>query len=169
VSQAPDQVFLADSGLIRTPVGTLVVDPVTLATNLPGVFAGGDAVTGPATVIEAMAAGKEAAESIHRFLQGEDLRVGRSAPPLLEEIAHLEFDTSGVPRQRRVRPRKLDPASRVRSFAEVVLPYTEEEARREASRCLDCGICSECLQCESACQKHAVRHGDGPTSSSTVV
>ncbi|MBC7338679.1 MAG: FAD-dependent oxidoreductase [Firmicutes bacterium] len=164
VSQAPDQVFLADSGLIRTPVGTLVVDPVTLATNLPGVFAGGDAVTGPATVIEAMAAGKEAAESIHRFLQGEDLRAGRSARPLLEEIAHLEFDTSGVARQRRVRPRKLDPASRVRSFAEVVLPYTEEEARREASRCLDCGICSECLQCESACQKNAVRHGDGPAT-----
>ncbi|MBC7338126.1 MAG: hypothetical protein H5U01_17885, partial [Clostridia bacterium] len=45
-----------------------------------------------------------------------------------------------------------------------MLPYTEEEARREASRCLDCGICSECLQCESACQKNAVRHGDGPAT-----
>ncbi|MEW6547104.1 MAG: FAD-dependent oxidoreductase [Bacillota bacterium] len=164
VSQAPDQVFLADSGLTRTPLGTLVVDPLTLATNLPGVFAGGDAVTGPATVIGAMAAGREAAESIHRFLQGMDLRAGRSAPPLPEQIPPLELDTSTVARQRRVRPRKLEPAARVRGFAEVVLPYSEEEARREASRCLDCGICSECLQCESACQKNAIRHDDAPAT-----
>ena len=65
------------NGFTATRAGTLSVDPLTLATHLPGVFAGGDLVTGPSTVVEAMAGGYQAAVSIDRYLRGQDLRVDR--------------------------------------------------------------------------------------------
>ena len=73
---------LADlgKGLRRRASGVLVADPVTCETGIAGVFAAGDAVSGPATVITALALGRRVAESAHRFLAGEDLRSGRQAP-----------------------------------------------------------------------------------------
>ncbi|RJQ09594.1 MAG: FAD-dependent oxidoreductase [Bacillota bacterium] len=163
ISQAPDLLFLADSGLERGRQSTLVVDPYTLETNRPGVFAGGDAVTGPNTVVAAVAAGKEAAESIHRYLRGLDKREGRRFRVAFgegEPIRKLPVDTRGVAPKPRVRLRKRSPASRKRSFDEVCLGMTEGEAVAEANRCLACGVCSECLLCEKACEKRAVRHDD---------
>ncbi|MCL6580329.1 MAG: FAD-dependent oxidoreductase [Firmicutes bacterium] len=164
ISQAPDLLFLADSGLERER-SLLVVDPYTLETNRPGVFAGGDAVTGPATVVAAVAAGKEAAESIHRYLRGLDLREGRTFRVVFgegEPVRKLPVDTRSVAPRPRVRQRKLDARSRRRSFDEVCLGMTEEEAVAEAGRCLACGVCCECLLCEKACERRAVRHDDRP-------
>ncbi len=163
VSQAPDLLFLADSGLRRGSGNTLVVDPYTLATNREGVFAGGDAVTGPATVVAAVAAGKEAAESIHRYLRGMDLREGRKFRVAFGEtgpVQKLDVDTGGVSPRPRVRLRKLEAATRRRSFDEVCLGLSREEAVAEARRCLACGVCAECLLCEKVCEKRAVRHDD---------
>ncbi|MEW6032644.1 MAG: FAD-dependent oxidoreductase [Bacillota bacterium] len=148
--------FRRDASLEWTGEGTIVVDPLTLATSRPGVFAGGEAVTGPGTVIDAIASGKTAAESIHRYLSGRDLAEGRRRWPKPEEVVRLDLDIQDLPRRRRVRP-YLGPADAPQG-ARIFGGYTEDMAREEASRCLDCGICAECMRCEEVCEKGAVRH-----------
>ncbi len=134
----------------------IAVDPLTLATDVPGVFAGGDAVTGPATAIEAIAAGKRAAESILRYIRGEDLATGRTLEP--PDISGIEYYTPPVvePEVRAPMP-KLSLAERV-GFAETNLGFSEEEAVAEAARCLSCGVCSECLECVKVCEPQAIDH-----------
>ncbi len=135
--------------------GTLQVDPVTLQSNDPDIFAGGDAVTGPRTVVEAIGAGKEAAVSIDRFLQGRDLNEGR--PVRWEGVT--DVPTEGRHHLARVAMTHAPAAERVQNFNEVQLGYDETGARRETERCLECGVCSECYQCVSACLAGAVDHG----------
>ena len=155
IGQYPDVTALGERlGLEKTKWGTLAADPLTLETGLPGVFAGGDCVTGPDVVINAELAGKKAANSIDRWLNHHDLRKGRDA----EGPYHTEYvvDTTGVLMQRQIPVSSLDPATRGRSFAEVHVGYTEEEAVKEAERCLACGICSDCHLCETACEAKAI-------------
>ncbi|MGA2903898.1 MAG: FAD-dependent oxidoreductase [Candidatus Korobacteraceae bacterium] len=157
IGQSPDVSALGERlGLETTKWGTLTADPLTLETGLPGVFAGGDCVTGPDVVINAKLAGKKAAISIDRWLNGKDLRAGRE----LEGPYQTEYvvDTTGVLMQRQIRMQALDPATRGRTFAEVHVGYTPEEAMAEARRCLACGICSDCHLCETACQAHAIQY-----------
>ncbi len=79
IGQAADLAFVPkESGIAINKWNTFDVDPVTFATNVPGVFAGGDVVTGPATVVKAVYAGKEAAVSIDRYLKGEEVAAGRA-------------------------------------------------------------------------------------------
>jgi heterodisulfide reductase subunit A-like polyferredoxin len=133
--------------------GTLTVNPLTLQSHLPWIFAGGDVVSGPKTVIEAVAAGKEAAVSIDRYLRGEDPAADR------ERVFHLARpETSEGNKTRRFRPRRGDPLIRRTHFEEVVQVMTEAEARQEAERCLACGICSECYQCLEVCKPGAIDH-----------
>ncbi|MDJ0782941.1 MAG: FAD-dependent oxidoreductase [Desulfosarcinaceae bacterium] len=135
--------------------GTLEVDALTLQTADPDIFAGGDAVTGPRTVVEALAAGKEAAYSIERFLQGEDLKAGRGEQPPLAVVAL--GDQPLLPRQKMpLRPG----AERVGDFEEVALGFDEARMQAEAERCLQCGLCSECYLCEQACLAEAVNHAE---------
>ena len=142
-------------GALPSQRGRIVVDPLTLATEVPGVFAGGDAVTGPATVIEAIAQGKRAAESIDRFIQGRDLRAGREEPSAPE----VEYYTPPeVKREARI-PVPKRPLSQRKGFVETSLGFEAEQAIAEAKRCLSCGVCSECLQCVRACQAKAIDHG----------
>ncbi|KMY66613.1 4Fe-4S ferredoxin [Desulfocarbo indianensis] len=131
----------------------LVADPLTLQTGEPWVFAGGDAVTGPATVVEAIQAGKAAAESIKRYLSGQDLRLGRETR---REVARAE--SLGLARIPRKRPALQDPRERRADFREVAQVFSEADARAEAARCLSCGICSECYQCLEVCQAGAIDH-----------
>jgi heterodisulfide reductase subunit A-like polyferredoxin len=155
IGQSPDISALGERlGLETTKWGTLAADPLTLETGLAGVFAGGDCVTGPDVVINAKLAGKKAATSIDRMLNGQDLRAGRE----LEGPYRTEYvvDTAGVLMQRQVAMQALDPATRGKTFAEVHVGYTPEEAIAEAERCLACGICSDCHLCETACQAHAI-------------
>ncbi len=159
ISQAPSESFFAESDNSVARKGrNIQADPVTLATNIPGIFAGGDAVTGPATLIEAAAAGKRAAESIHRYIQGQDLLESRQALGLLPEIEKSKAELAEVTRRPRLEPDRIDLGERKKTFREVVLAYTGEMAVEEANRCLNCGVCCECLQCETACKKNAVQH-----------
>ncbi len=154
IGQSPDLDFLGSNSNLEIGRGERVaVDPVSGQTSVPWIFAGGDVVTGPATVVEAIAAGKTAAESIRRFLDGQDLAEGRER---LFDIASV--DRTGLKRQHRRRPPVADPEERRRGFAEVVGVFDEDTARQEASRCLACGICSECYQCLEVCQAGAIRH-----------
>jgi NADPH-dependent glutamate synthase beta subunit-like oxidoreductase len=131
-----------NDGFKTTKAGTLSVDAITLATHLPGVFAGGDVVTGPSTVVEAMASGYRAAVSIDRYLKGQDLykdrfyRAERRADVPKAEAEEGEETT--------VKPRAGMPATaadrRVCTFEEVNLGFDEETAIREAKRCLRCDL-----------------------------
>jgi heterodisulfide reductase subunit A len=155
IGQRPDLAPLA--GAETTRWRTLAADQNTLATPVEGVFAGGDAVTGPAMAIDAMAAGKRAAETIHRYLRGQDLLVGRTFEwPRPEEIE------VAIPRDvelaERAEMAHLPLAERRTTFHEVELGLTEEQAIAEAQRCLSCAVCSECLECVRACQAQAIDH-----------
>ena len=155
IGQFPDVGSLGERlGLETTKWGTLKADPLTLETGLPGVFAGGDCVTGPDVVINAELAGKKAATSIDRWLNHQDLRIGREGEgPYRTEYV---VDTAGVLMQRQIPVQALDPATRGKTFAEVHVGYTAEEAVAEAKRCLACGICCNCQICGNACEAHAI-------------
>jgi len=138
---------------------TLAVNPHTLQTNIPYVFAGGDAVTGPATVIEAVAAGHKAVESIHRYINSEDM--DRYA----EEVAAQEQPgrdwqeiPEGIALEARQHPEELDAERSAASFDEVDLGFSETAAQQEADRCINCGICCECMECVRVCEPKAVDH-----------
>lgn len=134
--------------------GTMQVDPVTLQSSDPDIFAGGDAVSGPRTVVEAIGAGKEAALSIDRMLQGRDLYEGRPKP----WEAVIDVSIEGQTTQARTKMSHAPAGQRVKNFNEVQLGYVENESLLEAQRCLKCGVCSECYQCVDACLANAVDH-----------
>ena len=141
---------------------TIQVDPSTLTTNRAGVFAGGDAVTGPATVTEALAAGRLAAFRINDYLQhnyplpvkeDEEKLSGDLLPATIEMIRKIE----------RVEPPNLTLEARTQDFDTVELVYGWEEAINEARRCLRCGVgveilfqdkCASCLTCLRVCPYH---------------
>jgi heterodisulfide reductase subunit A-like polyferredoxin len=161
IGQVPDVTSLGERlGLETTKWGTFRADPLTLETTLPGVFAGGDCVTGPDVVVTAMLAGKKAANSIGRWLNHQDLRAGRE----VEGAYHTEYvvDTAGVLMQRQIPVPSLDPATRGRNFDEVHTGYTREQAIAEAKRCLECGICCDCHICATACQANAIDYAQKP-------
>jgi heterodisulfide reductase subunit A len=143
--------------LALTPWSTIKADPVTLETNIEGVFTGGDAVWGAGTIIEAIGAGKEAAISIDRYLNGEDIRDGREEIPV---IAHPPIE--GESKKKMVPMRYMPIKDRKNNFKEVELGYNEEEAIEEARRCLDCGGCSECYECVQTCEAGAINHDAKP-------
>ncbi len=119
------------------------VDPVSLKTNRDGVFAGGDMVSGPATVIEAVAAGREAAISIDRYLKGEDLSEGRPV-----EIKRLKgVSTEGIEKKGRAVIPMLD-VSKGKHLVKVEQSLDEKSAIEEAKRCLSC----ECRLCMTDCE-----------------
>jgi heterodisulfide reductase subunit A2 len=134
--------------------GTVKADPITFQTSIKGVFAGGDVVSGPATVIEAVSAGKEAAISIERYLQGIDLKEGR--PAVRERVK--DIPKQGVAKKLRAVMPLVSAAERIKTFNEVEAGFDEKQALEEANRCLNCAVCSECLECVTACERNAVHH-----------
>jgi heterodisulfide reductase subunit A-like polyferredoxin len=138
------------------------VDENTLATSLPGVFAGGDVITGTSFIVNAIAAGHKAAGSIDRYLKGEPLEVDELRPPAVklphEEVDRLLAGLGEAGQVERAETRARPARERRGDFAEVYAGLTEQEAMAEAARCLSCGICSECLQCVFACRAGAIDH-----------
>jgi len=142
VGQAPDLSFLPpDSALERSRLETLVVNSNTLSTNVDGVFAGGDFVTGPGMVIDAIAAGRRAAIAIDKHLKGDtsrveiyDLKAG-----VVGKLPGQEIDESWENQPRLTVP-TLPVQKRKANFAEVELSFPEEKARQEAKRCLRCDL-----------------------------
>ncbi|MEN6426853.1 MAG: FAD-dependent oxidoreductase [Phycisphaerales bacterium] len=157
IGQQSNKTFLTHLG-VETERGAIKTDPVTRQTSLPGVFAGGDTVSGPASVIEAVGAGKRAAESIHRYLNGMDLRASRFEDAMKPVPEELLPDTEHVEKQARVPCAELPAARRQGNFKEVELALTEEQALAEAERCLNCGLCSECGECVATCKQNAIDH-----------
>ncbi|MBW1888168.1 MAG: FAD-dependent oxidoreductase, partial [Deltaproteobacteria bacterium] len=157
IGQAGDLSFTEKEGISVTPNGGLAADPVTFQTPIDWVFAGGDAFYGPKSVVDAVACGKEAAESINRYLNGIDLNEDRE-----QDWSYEKPDITDEPHLTRTPIRKIPLQDRKRNFKEIALGFTEDEAKIEAQRCLKCGICSECYQCVSACLADAVDHSMKP-------
>lgn len=141
IGQEPDLNFLDEKTNLKTSKwNALEVDPETMATNIPGIFAGGDAVTGPATVLEAMRAGKIAADSINRYIQEESLtRVYKPTEPRLEVPAVDIVSDEETEFLRPIMP-KLPVEQRIKNFKEVELGFSLEDAVREAQRCFRCDL-----------------------------
>lgn len=157
IGQKIEPEFLEHIGTEKTRSG-IAVDSVTLETSLEGVFAGGDAASGPASVIDAVAAGKRATESIVRFLKGENLHSTRFEDTIKSIPAELLPETDKIEKKQRAKSGELDVPHRINGFYEVETGISEEQALAEAERCLNCALCSECLECEVTCQQHAVVH-----------
>ena len=143
VGQAADLSFLpTDSKLERTKWETLDVDPNTLATNIPGVFAGGDFVTGPGFVIQAIASGRRGAAAIDKYLLGDKSRVDLhdlkgSRPREKERIEDLKEDFD---EKSRLEMPVIEVEKRKTSFVEIEQGFSEKTAREEATRCLRCDL-----------------------------
>ncbi len=163
-----DEEFLAGAAGVQLAGGQIVVDRATMMTDRRGVFAAGDAAaTGPATPIEAIAAGRRAARAIHNYLRGEDWAEVWEPGRARAEVADADLP-SGGPDPRR--PMPLVPvAERARSWAEVRLGFGEDDAVAEARRCLACGGCAECRCCETVCPAHAIDLDQEPWEEELVV
>jgi len=155
IGQEPDLDFLGKkSDLEVSKWNLLTVNPETLQTNQPGIFAGGDVITGPATVIEAVDAGKRAAMYIAKYLRGEKL------PTEWQDEAPIGTNWVEIPDNEpikdRLKPPTMPVEDRLSGFNEVNLLADEEDAKAEAGRCLNCGGCCECYECVKACKAQAV-------------
>ena len=144
IGERPDISFLTDRDELNiSKWETIVADEETLLTNQGGVFAGGDAVTGPRTVVEAIAAGKRAAESIENYIEGKSLaREYNLARPSLY-IEPVELTEEEIEKARRPKMPKLSLKARKKNFKEVELGLAEEMAIKEARRCLRCELETE--------------------------
>jgi formate dehydrogenase major subunit len=143
-----------------TPYGTVAADKLTLLTSRAGVFAGGDCETGPATVVEAVAAGRRAAVAIDAYISGQDPGSACAAPGArLERHLPTFFDIGAKPlsADRRSPIPVLPPAQR-RGFDEVESGFDQATARKEAARCMQC-VCHEASACDL--QRLAIRYGAG--------
>jgi NADPH-dependent glutamate synthase beta subunit-like oxidoreductase/2,4-dienoyl-CoA reductase-like NADH-dependent reductase (Old Yellow Enzyme family) len=137
IGETPDLSLLDLTKFRVTSDDKVKVDPLSFMTNVRGVFAGGDAVSGPATVIEAIAAGKKAAISIDKYLQGEKREDQEIAPRI---IGVEEVDDGRFNKRKRQEMSALPPKVRIQGFKEVNLGFSELEALREADRCFQCGL-----------------------------
>ncbi len=145
IGQFCDLDFLPDDGptfgnVCRTRWSTIETNPATLATGKPGVFAGGDAVSGPATVVEALAHGRRAARSINQYLRGEEVQGQPLALTPKNDPWPVIAEIHGVDQAKREHMPELEPADRQGSFTEVELGFSDAQAKSEADRCLQCGL-----------------------------
>jgi len=165
IGQAPDVSWLEPSdGVEVSPRGTIAVDRDSLATSARGVYAGGDVAFGPRNLIDAIGDGRRAAASIHRLLSGDQpapatSRVRRPIPVSVVHRPVLGYDA--VPRV----PVPSVATGRRIGAPEIELGYTEEQARLEASRCLQCflniwlepDLCILCGGCVDICPEDCIR------------
>jgi indolepyruvate ferredoxin oxidoreductase, alpha subunit len=155
VGEKPDLSLLEQLDGCQSANGDLVkADSTTLATAIPGLFAGGDAVSGPSTVVEALASGRRAALAINCHLQGQPLKESISVSSL--EMGPLPRLRMGIAPQPRVSMPEL-PLSKRSGWQEVALGYDQDAARLESGRCLAC----RCLVCvnELGCPAILVENG----------
>jgi NADH-quinone oxidoreductase subunit F len=141
ISQEPEITdIVKDTDFNVTPWNTFEVDPNTLETNIPAVFAGGDAVTGPATIIEAIAAGQRAAAAIHKYFSGEKLEWQYKSVRPRRLIDPIDVPDEEIERLKRGKMPCIKVADRVNNFNEVETGYTEQMCVDEAKRCLRCDL-----------------------------
>lgn len=161
IGQGPDiQSFTGSVDIPLSKRGTVASDPETLKTNIPKLFAGGDAVTGPATVVQAMAQGRFAARSISKELGYpiEDMNVFKNLEVVQKEKAIELGKKAGGKDAKRIEARIEPTEKRIKDFNPFEHTLTEEEAVKEAKRCLSCGGCCDCRLCEEACEAKAIKY-----------
>ena len=166
-----------DIGALKTgKKGNAIADPVTYQTEQDDIFVGGDVYTGPKFAIDAIAAGREGAESLHRFVNdGQSLTIGRNLREFFElDKDNLLIDVDCFDRPAR-QPILHDPA-KARSFEHDRLTFTEEQIKAEASRCLGCGVsvvdpnrCIGCGLCTTRCMFDAIHLFRDVPEASTMV
>ncbi len=142
IGQAPDSSFISEeSQLERSLWGSLEVDSNSLTTNIDGIFAGGDYITGPTTVISAIASGRRAAIAIDKYLLGTKGPIMiRDEKTQFEETAGLALEEEATEEKPRIQIEIENPVTRTRDFREVEKGFTEDQARMEAGRCLRCDL-----------------------------
>jgi heterodisulfide reductase subunit A len=188
IGQYPDDLGMDGlPGIEITGRNRIKVDGITFQTGEPGVFAGGDLVLGPATVVQAIGQGRAAADYIHEFIQnparfdkgadtgladtsatgpadtpGADWHTADKAASLSEnrseKRASNAFTSEPPGAIPRAEPAWMDPDQRIFGFDEVEACLTPDQALAEAGRCLNCGICCECKACVAACERDAINH-----------
>ena len=160
--------LLTGTAVTFNPNGTAQVDPVTYQTAEPGIFAGGDAVTGQKFAIDAIAAGKEGAISLHRFVQKATLTIGRNRRQFVEldkENALIPVGFDNTPRQQIGYNEALR-----RTFRDERIAFTAQQVQKETARCLSCGAsvvdpnkCIGCGVCTTKCAFDAIHlHREHP-------
>ena len=163
IGQKVDLGGIAPEGMTFNKNGTIIADAVTLQTAQPDVFVGGDVYTGPKFAIDAIAAGREAAISLHRYVHpGQSLTLARNRRDFIEldksnlAIAVESFDNSS-------RQVPGHDAKKAKSFSNDRMAFTEEQVKKEASRCLGCGAtvvdenkCIGCGLCTTKCEFDAI-------------
>ena len=163
IGQTVDWGTLDTGALTTTKKGTAEADALTYQTAQPDIFVGGDCYTGPKFAIDAIAAGKEAAISLHRFVHpgqtltaGRDRRVYRSL-----DKEHVLLATAGFDKDHRQMPGYN--AAKARTFSDARVTFTEEQVKKECARCLGCGatkvdsyLCIGCGLCTTKCKFDAI-------------
>ena len=145
--------LLKTEGLKWSRRGTLIADMACMATPCEGIFAAGDQVTGPATVVEAIGAGKKAAEAIDRYLHGLPQPEMPPVPVRRARLDCIQTPASTKMSLRRPEMPLLNLDRRRVTFQQVELGYSENQAREEARRCLRCDVCIRCGTCVKVCRE----------------
>ena len=151
--------LLEQSQMTLNPNQTLKADQLTFQTGEQDVFAGGDAVTGPKFAIDAIALGKQGAISIRRYLQGDNIAIGREIDYEMFDKDNLDLSSyDRMPRQKVHHTKETQ-----KSFKDLRLTFTEEQVKEETKRCLGCGVavvddyqCVGCGVCTTKCQFEAI-------------
>jgi len=153
IGQQVDHGCLAELiGLKWTRRNTIETNTVSMETAIPGIFAAGDAVSGPATVIEAIGGGKRAALAIDRYLSGIPQPKSRPVPVRRGRIPFLEVPATTKMILKRAAMPLLNIDRRRTTFQQVELGFTENMVREEARRCLRCDVCIRCGKCVDICR-----------------
>jgi heterodisulfide reductase subunit A-like polyferredoxin len=160
IGQQPESDCLKQVTKIRG--GRVAADHETHKTDIPGMFVGGDAVTGTTFIVDAIAAGHRAARSIQQYLgaaqesRNPDQPVARLTPQEVRQNIASQSTSSAPRNEVLARP----PNERISDFEEIFGGLTEQQAQDEAARCLRCGVCSECNQCVYVCRANAIIHDE---------
>ena len=162
IGQEPDYSFLPSDDSIETQPPLGIYSDGNMMSSMPGVFVSGDVRRGKTFyVIDAIGEGHQTARCIDRYLRGEEGMPEPVLHPKVEynaEESEIRFEQSMAGRQARAQIPAIPLKERIRNFKEVDLPLSEEDAVKEANRCLLCGPCSECLACVDVCKTGAIDH-----------
>lgn len=158
IGQVPDpSAYGEECGIQKSPRGLIQVD-ASSCTSLSSIYAAGDAANGPSSVVQAMASGRKAARSLHGEISGEKMPDGPCARTSERDFPPI---TTDIPSIARANMPERQAAARKAGFAEVALGLSESQVQSEASRCLQCGVCSECFQCVESCvSPDVIRHNE---------
>jgi heterodisulfide reductase subunit A-like polyferredoxin len=169
IAAAGRRVGSSPLGMELRPGGRILTDGETLATSIKGIFAGGDAALGAASVVEAMAQGHRAASAIDAYIRGtahirstDTLPVPRADAPKSKDVTPAPNPGANAARHGGVRMPQVFLTTRLKNMAEINLGYSRIQAISEAQRCLSCGLCSECMECVKACSAGAILHDQKP-------